>query len=70
MSGSQYKFLIHSFNSHISTNICFFRSTPGNVWMPKKFGEIAEKIYNFEVRPDGFSLTPNAELPGLRFEKQ
>ena len=28
------------------------RSDPGNFWMRKDFVTIAEKIYNFEVRPD------------------
>ena len=27
-------------------------STPGNVLMPRAFADIAEDIYNFEVRPD------------------
>jgi hypothetical protein len=30
----------------------FFRSIPGNVWMPVKYRDAAEKIYNFKVRPD------------------
>ena len=30
----------------------YIRSSPGNVWMPKKFADLAEKIYNFEVRDD------------------
>ena len=29
-----------------------FRSIPGDVWMPKRYLDIAEKIYNFEVRSD------------------
>ena len=24
----------------------------GNVYMPKRYAEFAEKVYNFEVRPD------------------
>jgi hypothetical protein len=28
------------------------KSVPGNVYMPKRFAEIAEEVYNFEVRPD------------------
>ena len=30
----------------------YLRSEPGNIWMPKNIEKIAEKIYNFEVRPD------------------
>ena len=25
---------------------------PSGLWMPKEFEDIAEKIYNFEVKPD------------------
>ena len=42
-------------NNHIEdgvVNLKWARSVPGNVWMPKEFVDIAEKIYNFEVRPD------------------
>ena len=28
------------------------RSSPGNILMPRQFTEIAEKIYNFKLRPD------------------
>ena len=31
-------------------SIC--RSTPGNVWVPESYRDIAEKIFHFEVRPD------------------
>ncbi len=28
------------------------KSVPGDVYMPSKYAEIAEKIYNFKLRPD------------------
>ncbi len=28
------------------------RSVPGDVYLPKKFASMAERIYNMEVRPD------------------
>ena len=34
----------------------YVRSIPGDVWMPKAYKEIAERIYNFEVRPDDIWL--------------
>jgi hypothetical protein len=35
-----------------SMEVDMVKSVPGNVCLPRKFAEIAEEIYNFEVRPD------------------
>ena len=35
-----------------STEVDMVKSVPGDVFMPKQFADIAEKIYNFKLRPD------------------
>ena len=36
----------------ISAEVDMVKSIPGNVYMPAKFKEIAEDLYNMELRPD------------------
>ena len=44
-----------SLNLYGSLQLCSnkkSRSIPGDVWIAAKYRDIAEKIYNFKVRPD------------------
>ena len=43
----EFKFFIHSSKKTIAQV-----TVSGNVWLPKGFKNIAEEIYNFEIRPD------------------
>ncbi len=40
------------FSHPLSMEVDQVRSVPGDCYMPRGYADVAEKIYNFELRPD------------------